>query len=419
MTSNILEDEFSRGYRGRLRVLNQYPSALTFMAALRKTVHATGTPSDECPAAATLALAAGISPEQFVRKHSLHPFHLAIFRESKDAEQSDPYSLQTIGYFGTRVWRKSMAMFCRDCIREDMVSPGFAYWRRSHQLPGIPWCHKHGCQLANSPLGTKAFDDVPSPEMEAFYEFSEPKFLEVSENSVIQRYANIVLAFLDIERPMPEIQARFRIAEQAKKHHLRICISGQKPTLTDRLLDQVPKYWLKTLYPDIEKRSSGEFFYPIDDITRGVAADQSYALALAVLFDSSDEALSYWYGDIEGLPTERKVQRSFGKDYWSSSEMFKLYVEQRGNYNNIGRALAINPSYLRTQLAAAGLPGLGLVNMNTTARAILAFHAGMPLEAACESCGASRSEVEKLIRGGITKFSTAIKEISQRKQTSQ
>ena len=97
--------------------------------------------------------------------------------------------------------------------------------------------------------------------------------------------------------------------------------------------------------------------------------------------------------------------------------MFKLYVEHRGNHTSIGQALAIDPSNVRIELTAAGLPDLGLADMSTTSLAILAFQAGMEIEAACETTGASRNEVEKLIRGGISKFSTALKKMSQHEQT--
>ena len=387
------------------------------MAALREAMHPPGTQLSNCPAAATLALAAEIPLKEFARKHSLLPFHRTVSLKDYDVDHGDPSVLYLIEHFGTRVWRQSMAMFCPECVACDTESSKFAYWRRSHQLPGIPWCTKHGCQLANSSIGKKAFDDVPFPELPAHYGFSEQEFIEVSLNPVIQRYADIANAFLNSERPTALIHATYRIAEQAKKQQLRVGARGQKPTITDRVLEQVPQFWLKTLYPDIENRLPGQFFNPIDNITTGLVADQGYALALAVLFDSSTEALNYWYADSDGLPQERKVQRSFGRDYWNSSKMFKLYVEHRGNHTSIGQALAIDPSYVRTELNAAGLPALGLVDMSTTSLAILAFQAGMSIEAACETTGASRNEVEKLIRGGITKFSIAIKEISQRKQT--
>lgn len=241
------------------------------MGDLRKAVHPPGEPSGKYPAAVTLALAAGIPLEQFVRKHSLLPFHRTVTPKDADVDHGDPFKLDLIEHFGTRVWRQSMAMFCPDCVREDVSSRSFAYWRRSHQLPGVHWCIRHGCQLANNPIGKKAFDDMPRLEMSSHYEFSEKEFLEVLANPVIQRYVEIAYAILDSRRATPLIQARFRIAEEAKKHHLRVGARGQLPTLTDRLLEHVPIYWLKIMYPEIEQRSAGEFFNSIDNITLGLA----------------------------------------------------------------------------------------------------------------------------------------------------
>lgn len=352
------------------------------MAALRNAVHPSGTPLAECPAAATLALAAGIPLQQFVRKHSLLPFHRTVSLKDCGVDHGDPSRLDLIDHFGTRVWRQSQAWFCPDCVKEDIDDQGFAYWRRSHQLPGVSWCFKHGSQLANSPIGKKAFDGMPFLEMAARYEFAEQEFLAVSANPAIRRYADIVKAFLASERPMALIHARFRIAQQAKKHQLRIGMRGRQPTLADRVLEQIPQSWLRTQFPSIKDRSAGEFFTPIDNITLGVVTDQVYALALAVLFESSDDALDYWYGDIDGLPAARKEQRRFGRNYWNSSTIFKLYVKHGGNHSSIGKALGIDPSYVRIGLNAAGLPALGLIDMRTTAQAILDFEAGMSLEAA-------------------------------------
>ena len=387
------------------------------MAAMHEAMHPHGTQLSECPAAVTLALAAEIPLKEFVRKHTLIPFHKPVSLNDYDVDHGDSSGMYLIEHFGTRVWRQSMAKFCPQCVAGDMESPRFAYWRRSHQLPGIIWCIKHGCQLANCSIGPKAFDDVPFPELHAHYEFSEREFIDMSLNPVIQRYADIANAFLNSERPIPLVHAISLIAEKVKKHPLRVRARGQNPTLTDKLLEQVPLYWLKQLYPDIENRSTGEFFNPIDNIPMGLVANQGYAIALAVLFDSSTEALNFWYAENDRLPRERKVQHIFGRDYWNSNTMFKLYVEHRGNHTSIGQALAIDPSYVRIELTAAGLPDLGLADMSTTSLAILVFQAGMEIEAACETTGASRNEVEKLIRGGISKFSTALKKMSQHEQT--
>lgn len=231
----------------------------------------------------------------------------------------------------------------------------------------------HGTQLLNASVGKKAFDNTPLEAIPERGEFLEPEFFEIFQNPVIQRYAKIAVATLEAEKPMSLIHARFRIAERAKKFQLRIGTRGKQPTLTDMLLERVPERWLGNLYPQIEGRLPGEFFSSIDNITLGLATDQSYILALAVLFDSAEDALDYWYGDIEGLPAERKMQRSFGKDYWNSDTMFKLYVNHCGNHTSIGQALGIDPTYARIELNAAGLPALGSSGVSSAARAVIAF----------------------------------------------
>lgn len=385
------------------------------MAALRNEVHPPGMPLAECSAAATLALAAGIPLQLFVRNHSLLPFHRSVSLKDCDVDHGNPSRMDLIELFGTRVWRQSEARFCLDCVKKDIDHLGFAYWRRSHQLPGVPWCFEHGIQLANSPIGKKAFNDMPFLEMATQYEFAEQDFLTMSANPAIQRYTDIMNTFLNSERPMAIMHARYRIAELFKRHRLRIGKRGRKPTLTDRVLEQIPRPWLQAQYPAICDQLPGEFFSPIDNITLGRVPVQGYALTLAVLFESLGEALNYWYGDIDGLPTARKVQRRFGRDYWNSRTVFNLYVEHHGSHSKIGEMLGIDPTYARIELKAAGLPALGLINMCTTGRAILDFQEGMPLKAACESNCASLDEVEKLLRGGISKLSSAIKEITQPK----
>ena len=122
---------------------------------------------------------------------------------------------------------------------------------------------------------------MPFPELHAHYGFSEQDFIDVTLNPVIQRYADIANAFLNSERPTPLIHATFLIAEQAKKQQLRVGVRGKKPTLSDRVLEQVPQYWLRTLYPEIENRLPRVFFNAIDNITTGLVAPQGYTLEVS------------------------------------------------------------------------------------------------------------------------------------------
>lgn len=117
LTAKILPDEFIRGYRGRLKVLNVlFPTVMKFMAALREQVHSRELFLPECPAAVTLAIAAGIPLQDLVRKHSLLPFHRTVPNKDFEVNHGDPARLDLIALFGTRVWRQTDAWFCVDCM---------------------------------------------------------------------------------------------------------------------------------------------------------------------------------------------------------------------------------------------------------------------------------------------------------------
>lgn len=42
-------------------------------------------------------------------------------------------------------------MFCQQCATEDVLNGRRPYWRRSHQLPGVFFCQKHGRLLCSLP----------------------------------------------------------------------------------------------------------------------------------------------------------------------------------------------------------------------------------------------------------------------------
>lgn len=378
------------------------------MGALRDEMHATGLPLVECSAVASLAFASGVSLDTFVRKHSLLPFHRTVSQTDTDVTHGDLSRLELIEHFGMRVWRQSMAMYCLDCVKEDIASNSFSYWRRSHQLPGVFWCLKHKCQLFNSKIGNRTFDHMPHLEMDGCHIFSEAEFSEVLANPVIQRYVDIMLAVLDAERPTPFIQASFRMSELLKRHQLRIGKKGQQMTLTEKILEQVPMHWLRMIYPDISRRSTGEYFNPIDNLALGPAADQSYILALAVLFDSSDEALDYWYDDIEVMFVGGESQWKSSSCIWKNDKLVKLLIQHNENHRSLSQALGVDATHVQHVMTAAGVPALALENMYLACKAIIDFQKGMSLQSACEANGANLDEVEMLVRIGIIKLTTTL-----------
>jgi hypothetical protein len=365
LTSQPHPDEFAHGYRGRLRVLNHFKSTTSLMSTLRKEMHPSETPLGKYSTATTLALAAGMPLQQLVQHHTLLPFHRAVASNYYNVDHGDQSTLNLINNFGTKSRRKPETRFCLDCIKEDIDIRGYAYWRRSHQLPGVYWCCKHKQQLANSPVGSKAFDDVPYVGMASRYDFSNQDFQAIFSNHAIQRYADIMNHFLCSVRPMSLMHAKYRIAEQFKKHQIRRNKKRQKPTLTDRVCEQVSQHWLLAQFPAIKNRLARENFTPIDCIGKGYAPQLVYALALAVLFDSSDEAIQYWSSDIIGLPSERKSKQHY-RDNLNSKAVIKPCVEYTRSHVGIGKT----KTRARTEFKGAEQPALNLADMNNTCRTI-------------------------------------------------
>jgi len=236
---------------------------------------------------------------------------------------------------------------------------------------------------------------------------------EIVSAPVIRRYAEILQVFLRAEHPVALLHANYRIRQLAKQRQFRIATEGKKPTLTDIIETVLPGAWLRTEYPEMSSRKAGEYCASIDIITVKRTPVPVYALALAALFESADEALKYWFDQTAESPSERKTYRRFGWNFWHSERVFELYVAHRGNHAKIGEILEIDPNNTRLGLSSAGLPALGLVDMNAAGKALRDFDQGTPLDRACERNGAARNEVEKLLRVGCSRLLTALERIEQ------
>jgi hypothetical protein len=95
--------------------------------------------------------------EDFIRHHSLVPYHLAFEQSAKrqaiqralhepgtvSAQRIDPpYPTKP------RQWLR----LCRQCERRQRADYGECYWRRIHQLPGLSRCIEHRTPLSDSPV---------------------------------------------------------------------------------------------------------------------------------------------------------------------------------------------------------------------------------------------------------------------------
>ena len=408
ITAQALPDEFICGYRGRLALLNQYANEMQFMADFRRHLYLEAGP--ENPTAVVLARAAGTGLPQFIANHSFLHLHRAVTPHDPLVIHGDATRLDIIEYFGARLFRQE-ARFCPACAQQDIADRGFAYWRRSHQLPGVTWCLTHGVELRQGEGGRHGFRKMPGTTSGAVPQFSDHELAETRNAPVILRYLDILNAFMSATAPISLLHASSRIRQLAKERQFRIAIDGKKPTLSDLAQAVLPEAWLLAEYPTIAARNKGEFFGSLDNITMGRTPVSTYALALAVIFESSSEAISYWYDDTSSLPSQRKQYRTFGWDFWNSERIFKLYVAHDGNHGKIADALNIDPTTTRLGLVSAGLPALGQIDLVSIGNAFIAFDAGMSFEQACKSNGVDREDVEKLQRIMCSRMTEAFAEI--------
>lgn len=405
-TASLLPDEFVCGYRGRLSWLNRFSSETKFMAALRRQVHPEII--SEYPSAGTLARTANIDLKDFVRAHTMLPLHRAVTPHDPQIQHGDPARLDIIDFFGARLFNQE-ARLCAQCVEADLDKRGYAYWRRSHQLPGIHWCPTHGTELLIAKGGRHGFRRLPHLADTLPKKYSDEQIDHIHTNPAIERYTAILFSFLSEEKPVTAIQASFRIRELSKERGIRIATEGNKPTLSDIIQPCFPREWLIREYPALSARRSGEYCGVIDNVNMVRSPVAPYALALAGLFESTVEALAYWHNNRAHTPSERKKYRVYGHDFWTSKKMFDTYVEHAGNHTKIGESLQIAQSNTRDGLCKVGLPALGTVDLKTLGQAILDYADGQSLENACENNNAATKEANALIRTAISPLVNALR----------
>lgn len=144
ITIPLFEDETLYSWLFRLYKANLYPKRKTleedFMQS--QTTH-----TDGYGLTRPLFLATPFKDKQVAlyNKHSLYPF-FAPFSSTKKQERV--LSIQRLGFekgspISSLRSEATEIRVCPECLQEDYT----IYLHRSHQLPGVTVCHKHGCKL--------------------------------------------------------------------------------------------------------------------------------------------------------------------------------------------------------------------------------------------------------------------------------
>jgi len=115
---------------------------------------------------AVLPAGPSLTPERLISRHTLLPFFSAFLLTERVAQiEADmrggrgQAGYMRSGLMASRVPTPNYLRFCPACIREDRLLSREAYWRRTHQVPGVEVCPAHGVFLEESGVSRQAGRD--------------------------------------------------------------------------------------------------------------------------------------------------------------------------------------------------------------------------------------------------------------------
>lgn len=282
----LLPDELLGGYLARLAHLNALTSGAAALDAMYDDPNRPRNGACTSPFE-LIARVVGADKAHLLCAHSLAPLALAVRPGRDPIRHGVPRALPL-----KRRWRDDVVApavwRCPRCVNEDIGFWGFAYARRSAQLPGIDWCTKHGVALqrATAPIGESAAASVDLSPAES-------------------RYAEIMDAILDLSQSIPLTQASIRLRHRMQQLGLRTRRDGSGPTMSGLVVSVLPRRWLGLHRPHVLDGGRSADLDSIHTSPVNPFAIQDYVLALTALYATADEALADFLRPLDAAERSR------------------------------------------------------------------------------------------------------------------
>lgn len=368
-------DEIAWGFLCRIRALNVPQPDGQRASPLQAWVRALREEQGVRSNIALIAELTGTSPDDVEYRHTLAPL-LGIMMPSVVLEKPSECRRPLRWHHP----HQHSAYLCRRCAEEDLNFWGFSYWRRSHQTPGVAWCPKHRCPLeyVEQRGGIAGLPHTVIPR------FQRDTTCEVAthglENPTVLRYGEVCQAFLECARPFRSEQFVRCTKRRATQLGVRMFtlpwLDG--PYLSDLARMSVSGPWLQRFFPAVSSETFGTYVGSLDrTITHvwGGLSPLAYALALALLYESADEAMHALTStpafaespESDAPPVKREESNERGPTVSGSLE-----VERAGTVMSVQAALR-------------------------------AFAAGAPIQVACLSTGVAPPMLEQALRCALAK----------------
>lgn len=248
----------------------------------------------------------------FVCHHTIRPFARAFTHI--DQRQPIPHGCEESDHLRhglLRLARKELYV-CPACAQEDRVFLGRSYWRRSHQIPGVDWCPKHGVGLLYCDRSKARYE--PLDVIEQAIVCTDSPYPECG--SVARRYIELVGLVLEQNFPFPMTNLKRLIRERIKNAGLSRSRWERGPLFSYFVLAQSPNDWLMRLGLSSNRKHAHSVICKIDGVADSAPSPQSACLlALAVLYANPKDALNNLYKTNmwcrtrhEGEPTTQAIK---------------------------------------------------------------------------------------------------------------
>jgi TniQ len=286
-TPRLLPDEWAAGYWGRVLLLNGLGETACAGAKaifLQNFCSNHGIVFEGVDRAlAVVSAAAQVPLVQVLTAHTLVPLDGAVSDVVHGNWFGDRYEATRRRLLTVRDDQRPGSL-CSECAEEDLNFWGVSYWRRSHQIPGMVWCQKHGCLLRHT-VESMGSQLLPHRAETQTLDADKVTLARSSREGVtISRYTEICSELMLRQKPLSRLQVLRAIGAKARESGLQLDGSASGTSLYELAARCLPSAWLSRHVTRDRLNDVAQRFYSIP-----VGTD--YALALAVLYESADDAL--------------------------------------------------------------------------------------------------------------------------------
>lgn len=272
--------ELAYGYWGRLTRANLFATRGHAMRALVRHFDVRQHISQK---AFALARAAAMEPVEFFRLHTLLAYRVSPLHQSLEESRGYLQGAHRGATLPILDLSRPRLYFCPTCVEVQLGDFGYSYWKCEHQLPGIHWCVEHEEPLysVETHWATEA-----SPSFDLPARCTQPDAKSCAAET-LRRFEEVSIGLLRRTKG-PDFGRAIAVLSS-------LSLWDAQQLVSDRAVEEFPRWWLESEFPDFGQKVNGEPFPAIDGYLNG-GKPIALAVALTLSEDTADNALNWWLG---------------------------------------------------------------------------------------------------------------------------